>query len=291
MMVCEYCHLEKVKGIHQRFCSKSCKAKYQHTNSALGFQKGSKPWNAGLNRETDIRVAKIGEKISKSKKGKPNLKLKGKTYVEKFGKERANEIKARISANTSVGMRDFIARTKGKTYAERFGEEKANLMRHNLSVSHKGKVSHRKGISNIDEYGLERALSLKRQRSLKIKSGEIKIGGGWGKMGHRADIGHFVRSTWEANIARILIFLGKKYEYESKNCRFITDYGVLILDFYLPEEDIYLDPKSYLLEEKRLKLENFIELYPEIAKKVFVIDKEPYELLKIMFREKISNWE
>ena len=62
-------------------------------------RKGRPSWCKGLTKETDERVAKAAEKVSKSTKGRipwnkgkhsPN---KGKTYEELYGIEKANELK------------------------------------------------------------------------------------------------------------------------------------------------------------------------------------------------------
>lgn len=47
----------------------------------------------------------------------------------------------------------------------------------------------------------------------------------WGRGGFREDLGHYVRSTWEANYARVLLFLDHEYEYEPSGlrCDFLVD--------------------------------------------------------------------
>ena len=124
---------------------------------------------------------------------------------------------------------------------------------------------------------------------IKILSGEIELP--YSHRGFREDLGHSFRSSWEANVARILETLKKEYKYESKECRFNTSVGILVLDFYLPEEQIFLEPKGYLRPKNKEKLICFIAEYPEIAKKVYIIDNEVYNKLTEMFKNKIRNWE
>jgi len=40
-------------------------------------KKGHVPWNKGLSKEDDKRIADYGRNVSKAKKGKPNLKMRG----------------------------------------------------------------------------------------------------------------------------------------------------------------------------------------------------------------------
>jgi len=109
--------------------------------------------------------------------------------------------------------------------------------------------------------------------------------------GYKEDLGHFVRSTWEANIARVLNYLKINYEYESKKCRFETDYGIIIFDFYIPSKDIYLEPKGYISNKQKIKYLNFVDKYPKIAKKVYIIDGEVYNKISEKFNELLPIWE
>src|SRR3954470_500547 len=65
---------------------------------------------------------------------------------------------------------------------------------------------------------------------------------GWGKRprgntGWREDLDHFVRSSWEANVARVLRYLGVEYDYEAT----VFDLG---LTTYTP--DFRIHAKLYL---------------------------------------------
>ena len=58
---------------------------------------------------------------------------------------------------------------KRKTFEEAWGVEKAKKMKKNLSEKQMGKVSHRKGISQIEEYGEERAKQMSIENSKRVK--------------------------------------------------------------------------------------------------------------------------
>jgi len=88
-------------------------------------------------------------------------KLKGKTDIERYGEEKAKEIKDKIGN-----------RTKGKTNIELYGEEKAKEMRNKLSKAKKGiKIG-----SFIERFGEERAREITEKRiKTRYKSTIIKI--------------------------------------------------------------------------------------------------------------------
>ena len=73
--------------------------------------------------------------------------------------------------------------------------------------------------------------------------------------GYRGDINLFVRSTWEANVARVLIFKGIPFEYEPETFKLTVPTVMKSIfdgreevkytpDFYLPTERKYLEVKS-----------------------------------------------
>jgi len=108
-----------------------------------------------------------------------------------------------------------------------------------------------------------------------------------GKGGYREDLHHYVRSSWEANVARIFLLNGIGYEYEKH--RFILEDCSYCPDFYLPEFDTYIEVKGYLRDGAKAVLYKFIKANPEI--KLLVIDREVYKKLSLMFKNKILNWE
>jgi hypothetical protein len=109
--------------------------------------------------------------------------------------------------------------------------------------------------------------------------------------GFRDDLGFFVRSRWEANTVRILKLMNKNFEYESRNCRFKTSLGILILDFYLPDDNLWLEVKGYLYQKSKDKMNDYMNTYPNEAKNTFIIDGESYNKLSEKFRRKIPCWE
>lgn len=113
-------------------------------------------WNKGLTKETDERLKKIAEKISKASKGKIvsketrkkiSLFRKGKTYEEIYGKEKAQKILLKMSIALS-GERNpcygkpFTEEHKRKIVATRRKNNSyvvSEEARKKIGLAHKGK--------------------------------------------------------------------------------------------------------------------------------------------------------
>jgi hypothetical protein len=84
-----------------------------------------------------------------------------------------------------------------------------------------------------------------------------------GKCGSR-----WMRSGWEVAFARWLDFCGTKWEYESK--RFFLSKGRYYTpDFYLPDQDTYIELKGWFTKKDRKKIEKFQKLYPDVKYYLF----------------------
>jgi len=112
-------------------------------------------------------------------------------------------------------------------------------------------------------------------------------GSGNGKNGYREDIGHFVRSSWEANFCRILQYFGVDYEYEAH--RFNLGYSTYRPDFWLVNANIYIEIKGYADKKWQKKLAEFNNQYPEET--LVVIGIPEYKKIDKKFSEVIANWE
>ena len=103
----------------------------------VGWVKGrlNKAWNAGLDK-TDDRMYNNAIKAAASRKGLPS-KLKGRSYEEIHGKERA----ATLRENLSV-------KYKNKTYEEIHGEERATMIKLKQSLSRRKEIRYGKSLWN-----------------------------------------------------------------------------------------------------------------------------------------------
>jgi hypothetical protein len=112
--------------------------------------------------------------------------------------------------------------------------------------------------------------------------------------GIREDIGHYVRSRWEANFARYLLFTNQSYQYEpivftlildDKKCsttkiRYTPDFKV---------GGIFYEVKGWWDKKSLLRKRLMEEQYPEIH--IEYISEQEYLNLQFQFGEQIENWE
>lgn len=112
--------------------------------------------------------------------------------------------------------------------------------------------------------------------------------------GKRKDLNDtYFRSTWEANMARYYNFVGIKWEYEPRTFIFETIKRGSVSytpDFYLPEEDRWVEVKGWMDEKSKTKLKRFEKYYPDEYKKLEIIGESEYrEFAK--YKRLIKNWE
>lgn len=81
----------------------------------------------------------------------------------------------------------------------------------------------------------------------------------------------YVHSTWEERLLLHFIEHGICAEYEPRT--FPVDGGSYTPDFYLPDEDRYIEVKGYWFEKQRIKFDRFRELYPHIDIEVWYGDR------------------
>jgi hypothetical protein len=97
---------------------------------------------------------------------------------------------------------------------------------------------------------------------------------GRGKQGLRSDLGHWVRSSWEANFARILKYENIYYSYEPQV--FKLGETTYTPDFLIMS-DMYIEIVGYMDERHKLKISKFREKFPD--KNLIVIEKKEYKQL------------
>lgn len=103
--------------------------------------------------------------------------------------------------------------------------------------------------------------------------------------GVRPDIAHFVRSSWEANIARFLRFMHMEYEYEPAG--FTLPSGRYTPDFLV--DGMYIEVKGQMREDAKRKIDEFRAEHPD--KVLVVIDPPMYRQIEREFRDRIPEWE
>ncbi len=124
------------------------------------------------------------------------------------------------------------------------------------------------GRSLEDLWGKEKAEKFKKAHSERNKGANNPMFGKTPphrKGGFRNDLGHYVRSSWEADFARILRLHHINYQYEPKTFRLVkTDGEVLNYtpDFYIPSQHTFYEIKGWLHEQDAEKIKLFQEQYP-----------------------------
>jgi hypothetical protein len=103
-----------------------------------------------------------------------------------------------------------------------------------------------------------------------------------GKGGYREDLGHYVRSNWEANFARILKYQGKTYEYESKTFD-LSECKTYTPDFLV--DGIFYEIKGYWTKLAIQKMESFRKQYADIEMQI--IEGSEYNELRRQYKDVI----
>lgn len=103
----------------------------------------------------------------------------------------------------------------------------------------------------------------------------------------RTDLQQLFRSSWEANIARILNYKGISWEYEKKMFT-MEDNTMYLPDFFL-EDDIILEVKGYWDADSRKKVTTFQKENPNI--RLMILDADMYFTLGHIFKQFIPEWE
>ena len=138
-------------------------------------------------------------------------------------------------------------------------------------------------------------LSKEVKRKLSIAASKRNAGNQYtkGKGGTRSDLGHYVRSKWEANIARVLKYLYSTYEYEPDT--FPLNAGERFY-CYTPDFRLktstgyrYIEVKGYWDEKSKIKKKLFAQQYPNIE--ITYIDHKEYLRWKNDYKDKVKNWE
>ena len=150
----------------------------------------------------------------------------------------------------------------GVTLEMRYGPEQASLMRHRASKKFSGvnnpmfgkKSPHRKG-------------------------------------GIREDLGHYVRSNWEADFARILNLHKVTYQYEPHTFTLTRKNGNKLSytpDFFTPATNTYYEIKGWMHDLDAEKIKLFEEQYPQYN--FVLIDKTKFAEFALQYKN-LVKWE
>jgi hypothetical protein len=150
------------------------------------------------------------------------------------------------------------------------------------------------GRSREELLGKERAEALRKAYSLRFSgSGNPMFGrpSPHRKGGLREDLGHYVRSNWEADFARILNLHHIAYEYEPRTFTLVTRAGEILHytpDFYVPSTNTFYEIKGWLHDLDQQKMDLFQEQYPQYQ--FVLINKTRFAELAMHYHDLIA-WE
>ncbi len=234
-----------------------------------------------------------GERYKVPERFSAESKACSRSCLAKWRKSRLTpeEKEAWARATSNVRWSKYDAQERHEMFLgsknPRFGTICTDITRGKIAEKAFGRVSWCRNLTKDTDIRLRRAGEKIKGRKNPMfgKIPSIKCNKNF-HVGTRRDIGHFVRSSWEANVCRIFNLLGIEYEYEVEN----FDLGKVS---YTPDFKLgthyFCEVKGYLREGSRIKMELFRKLNPE--KVLYVIDKRVYKILRREFRYKIANWE
>ncbi|MBU4274698.1 DNA polymerase III subunit alpha [Patescibacteria group bacterium] len=111
------------------------------------------------------------------------------------------------------------------------------------------------------------------------------------KGGFREDLGHYVRSAWEADFARILKLHNLNYEYEPKTFQLTKPNGEIMHytpDFYVPSQNTFYEIKGWFHDLDKEKVELFQKQYLDY--KFILISATKFAEFALKYKTLI-NWE
>ena len=212
-----------------------------------------------------------GTTISESRKRELSEKRKGKRnpFWGKTHSDKNKKLMARA--------------TRGKTWEEICGEEVAKKRKENLRARQSGENSFfygKKG-SQSPSFGRNNPYGLNSSHG-----------------GFRRDLGHFVRSTWEANVARIFLLKGENYQYEPQ--RFVLeiteDYSCLFPGIdkttYLPDfknGHFYEVKGTFDTKHSIISMAKILMFMEQYDAEIEVISTQEYKELEKQFAESINS--
>jgi hypothetical protein len=186
------------------------------------------------------------------------------------------------------------------------GRRLSESVRQKISVSLTGKISPYKGVIKVLRVqafcanpACRKSFTYEKYKARQFCSVPcaMKITGGQptspkasrGKAGIRKDIDDsiYFYSRWEANIARLYIFLGIAWVYAPTS--FDIGGQKYTPDFYLPERNMYIEVKNFWNEFSKNRDEKFRKAHPNV--KLQVILKNDYLRLEKRYANYIPAWE
>ena len=203
---------------------------------------------------------------------------------EVYSKEHLSEIR-----------KERISKTMSKT---------KKTKEHNNNVSLSMKKAWREGKFNSEKTIEARKIGYASRKSFSGKNNPMfgkpaPKGSGSGISGFRKDINLYVRSTWEANFARILLYLNIEFEYENNVFYFNIENNSHSYrpDFFIKRKNMYYEIKGHAKSRKEWvcdckgcnKTRNGILHIKQKGYKIKIIGKKEYNRILKKFYKNIKD--
>ncbi|MEK9134860.1 MAG: DNA polymerase III subunit alpha [Patescibacteria group bacterium] len=151
-----------------------------------------------------------------------------------------------------------------------------------------------KGRSLEELWGKERAEYFKQSHSKRMRGENNPMFGKkcpHRKGGFREDLKHYVRSTWEADFARILKLKNLDYQYEPSTFKLTRRNGEILHytpDFYVKSNNTFYEIKGFLRDLDEEKMELFQRQYPQYN--FIIINTTKFAEFALQYKT-LVNWE
>jgi hypothetical protein len=248
-----------------------------------------------INPETDVLLFKSNASRIRRVCVDCGAPMKGKVRKS----QRCQHCSARETANPSrpdVKERISQSRIGSPAWNKGLTAETAadTLWIKNLSIYNAAQ----KGVTLEARHGSERAAEIRAQISKKV-SGTFnpmygrppKFTKTYTKDDYREDLGHYVRSSWEADMARVFHHLGWEYEHEPRAFELVKPDGWKLTytpDFFVPNQNTYYEIKGWMDKASAEKIELFRQQYPECN--LIVVDKTLFAEFQVKYADLVV-WE
>jgi len=213
-------------------------------------------------------------------------------YEKQYGQLFSDKYKSQMIANGSVGheSENYIGELN-PFYGQHHKKETLLQMSNTVKEKWKTQIHFNRGRKHTEIAKKNIALGHTGSKNGMFGKPAAK-GSSFGIQGVRKDIGHYVRSTLEANYARCLQYDKVKYLYEPKSFLLTIDNRELNYwpDFYLTETDEYVELKNY----KRPGVDK-VELmrlqYPKVNVRIIYQNSDEWQQIEKKYSQLIELWE
>lgn len=212
--------------------------------------------------------------------------------------------------SSNILTKKYSAEELEQIRRQRIAKKMATIIKtpiHNRRVSEGIKRAWKEGKFDTEEIKEARRKGYAKRPSLKGKNNPMygkpsPKGSGTGKGGIRKDIGHYVRSCWEANICRVCNHVGREYRYEPTRFSITVDSieRTYCPDLYFPKNDLYYEIKGHARSSKQwlcdcktcIRNKKILaEVIRKYAIHIIIVGRDEYRRFGRMFRKSIPKWE